>query len=73
MGTSNYIILLILVFFGYVFYSIHLDEKRKLDRRQKRLPHGAERRKYDRRKANIYSYAAWVIRSQKFKFHKRLF
>jgi hypothetical protein len=64
MGTNDYILFVVIGFFGLVLHSIHKDEKRRLEQRQQRLSHPMERRKWDRRGTSIHSYLAWVIRSQ---------
>ena len=64
MRPSNYVILVIIAFFALVLHSIHLDEKRRTDRRKRNLRHPVERRKADRRKSLSFARIAWVLRSQ---------
>ncbi len=64
MGTNDYIIFVVIGFFGLVLHSIHKEEKRRLDQRQQSLPQPIERRNQDRRRRNMHSYLAWVLRSQ---------
>lgn len=64
MGTSDYIILIIICFFTFVLYSVYKDEQRKSDRRQQSIPHPVERRQQDRREKGLYAYLAWVLRTQ---------
>jgi hypothetical protein len=63
MRINDYILLLVVCFFGILMYSIHKDECRKTDRRQQDLPHPIERRRKDRRRKRPSAYLAWALRS----------
>ncbi len=63
MGPSDYAMIVIAAFFGFVLYSTRLEEKRKGDRRRADLPVPVERRKGRRREGALKSYAAWLLRS----------
>jgi sensor domain CHASE-containing protein len=64
MKTNDYILLVVIAFFGLTLYSIQKDEKRKSDRRQQHLPHPVERRIQDRRRKSLRAYLTWGVRSQ---------
>lgn len=70
MGVNDYLLILVVVFFGLVIYLINSDEKREAERRQQNLPHPVERRKRDRRKEGLLTYLAWFVRSQGAKLRK---
>jgi hypothetical protein len=61
---NDCLILVVIVFFGLVIYSINRDEKRKSTRRQQQLPCPVERRTQERRKDSMASHLAWSIRNQ---------
>jgi hypothetical protein len=61
---NDCLILVVIVFFGLVIYSINRDEKRKSPRRQQQLPCSVERRHQERRKNSMASHLAWSIRNQ---------
>jgi hypothetical protein len=64
MGTNDFILLVVIGFFGLVMYSIHNDEQRKADRRRQDLPHPVERRSQERRQRGPYAYLVWGLRAQ---------
>ena len=63
MSTSSWIIVVIIAFFALVVHAIHLEDRRKGDRRKQALPHAVERRKANRRKGSFAAKAAWVVRA----------
>jgi len=64
MSTSDYCLIIIVVFFVLFFHSCHVEDKRRSDRRQQSLPHPVERRVRDRRGGwNTMAHAKWVARS----------
>ena len=67
MRTSDSCLIIVIVFFGLLTWSILQDEKRQRDRRQvgALAPGGLERRKpRDRRSHLPFGYLAWGLRSQ---------
>jgi len=67
VGTNDYILILVALFFSYLLLAIHYEEKRMTDRRKVNLgpPNGIERRSgKDRRRDSLMNYLMWVLRSQ---------
>jgi hypothetical protein len=67
VGTNDYLLMVVAIFFGYLLLAIHYEEKRRTDRRKQNLgpPHGIERRSgRDRRRDSLMRYLGWVLRSQ---------
>lgn len=68
MGTSDYMLIVVIGLFCILLFLVHRDDKRKADRRQHSLPHAGERRNQDRRRRSFATYLAWAARSQWSKF-----
>lgn len=65
MSTSTACILVIIIFFALLFYSVHLEEKRIAERRRLDLPHPEERRERDRRLGQSHlANLQWAIRGR---------
>lgn len=64
MRTSTYCILLFIVLYLLVIHSIHQEEHRIADRRQKDLPRPEERRIQQRRMGrSTLAFLKWAVRS----------
>ena len=63
MGINDGILLVVIIFFGLLLYSVYREEQRCLDRREQSLPHPGERRKDGRRKQSFAAFLAWAARS----------
>jgi hypothetical protein len=64
MQTSTYCIIVIVALYLLVMHSIHQEEHRAGDRRQKDLPRLEERRIQPRRKGRFnLSFLKWVAKS----------
>jgi hypothetical protein len=67
VGTNDYVLMIVALFFSYLLLAIHYEETRSTDRRRVNLgpPNGIERRSgRDRRRDSLIHYLAWVFRSQ---------
>jgi hypothetical protein len=67
VGTNDFLLIVVALFFGYLLLAIHYEEKRRTDRRKVNLgpPDGIERRSgKDRRRDSLAHYVMWVLRSQ---------
>ncbi|MDP1830435.1 MAG: hypothetical protein Q8K67_00105 [Geothrix sp.] len=67
MGTNDFILIVVALFFSYLLLAIHYEQKRTTDRRKRNLgpPDGSERRSgQDRRHDSLMTYLGWVFRSQ---------
>jgi hypothetical protein len=63
MGTSDGILLLVLVFFGLLLHAVHREDKRRCERRQQDLPHSRERRQGERRSRRFAASLAWALKA----------
>jgi len=64
MSTSSYCILVFIALYLLVIHSIHQEEHRTADRRQRDLPHAVERRIQQRRKGrSTFAFFKWIARS----------
>jgi hypothetical protein len=64
MSTSSYCILVFIALYLLVIHSVHQEEHRSADRRQRDLPHPVERRIQQRRKGKTtLVFLKWVARS----------
>jgi len=64
VGTNDQILIVVCLFFGCMLLSIHHEEKRKADRRQRHLgpPDGIERRSgRDQRSRSPLASLRWIL------------
>lgn len=63
VGTNIYLLLVVLIFFGLLAYSIHKEDKRTTERRKLDIPPLIERRRQDRRDHGPWASLGWSLRS----------
>ena len=69
--AANLIPLVILAVFALVFHSISLEDRRKTKRRQANLPPPEERRINERRKRQLRTHLAWIVRTHRANLFRR--
>jgi len=63
MAINTCCILLVLVFFGLVTYSVYREEQREAERRLQSLSVLVDRRTQDRRTGGLRAFLPWAIRA----------
>lgn len=58
MGIADGMLLVVLAFFGALFYCLRQQDRRDSDRRKEDLPHDVERRQGERRKQGLLATLA---------------
>ena len=64
MGTADYCLVLVVIFFALLLWSLRQEEQRRLERRKVDLPppDGVERRKHpERRGRGWFGSAVWAL------------
>jgi hypothetical protein len=62
MSINDGLVLVVVAFFGLLFYATHRDQ-RTSDRRQQNITPSVERRKGARRRQGLLATLTWVLRS----------
>lgn len=67
MGTNDWLLIVVALFFALLLQAVHYEAKRTTDRRKHDIgpPYGIERRSGKiRRRDSLTHYLGWVLRSQ---------
>ncbi len=71
MSINDGLLVVVVLFFGCLLYCIRKEEQRKVDRRQRDLPHPVERRRQERRRRGLGAALAWVVQVLRSAFTRR--